>query len=48
MHRWAWLYMPVISALGRQRQEDLKFEGYIVRPCLKTNKQQQKRKKYAM
>jgi hypothetical protein len=36
-------YMPVISALGKQRQENGKFKsilGYLERPCLKkqTNK----------
>jgi hypothetical protein len=38
-------HVPVIPALGRWRQEDLKFEarlGYI-RPCL--NKKNKKRKK---
>jgi hypothetical protein len=33
-----WGLTPVIPALGRLRQADLKFEtrlGYIVRPCLK-------------
>jgi hypothetical protein len=38
-----WLHTPVISALGRLRQEDCKFKanlGYIVRPCLKTKHQE--------
>jgi hypothetical protein len=33
----AWWYMPVILALQRLEQEDLKFKArvsYIVRPCL--------------
>jgi hypothetical protein len=33
--------MPVISALGRQRQEDSKFKanlGYIVKFCLQKTK----------
>jgi hypothetical protein len=36
--RW---YIPVIPALGRQRQDDHKFEdslGYIERLCLKKQK----------
>jgi hypothetical protein len=35
---WVWWYIPVISALGSQRQENCKSEaslGYIVRPCIK-------------
>jgi hypothetical protein len=41
----AWWYIPVISALWRQRQEDGEYEaklGYIARPCLKIQKQKQK------
>ena len=36
----AWQHVPVISALGRLRQENPKFEailGYIVRPFLKSH-----------
>jgi hypothetical protein len=36
--------MPLISALRRQKQEDLEFKfniGYIARPCLKINKQKE-------
>jgi hypothetical protein len=35
--------MPVIPELGRQRQEDHKFQAnltYKARPCLKTKQQQ--------
>jgi hypothetical protein len=43
----AWWYAPIILALWRLRQEARKFKAnlgylvrpYIVRPCLKTNKQ---------
>jgi hypothetical protein len=38
---WAWWCLPVISALGRLRQEDCEFKAslsYIVRTCLKKNK----------
>jgi hypothetical protein len=38
---WVWWNTPVISPLGRLRQ-DHKFEadlGYIVKPCLKNPKQ---------
>jgi hypothetical protein len=38
----AWWFMPVISALGRLRQEDLKFKaslGYPVRENLSQNKE---------
>jgi hypothetical protein len=44
----AWWYMPVIPALGRQRQEDPEFKaslGYIARPYLKTSKITNKQKK---
>jgi hypothetical protein len=39
---WAWWYASIISALGKLRQEDHKFEtslGYVERPCLKKQKQ---------
>jgi hypothetical protein len=42
---WAWWLMPVTPAHKRLSQEDWEFEaslGYIVRPCLKTNKQTNK------
>jgi hypothetical protein len=36
-----WWHLPVIPALGRQRQGDLEFEASLVyhnvRPCLKKN-----------
>jgi hypothetical protein len=41
----AWWYSPVISALGRLRQENSKFQvslGYMERPCLKSNKNNKK------
>jgi hypothetical protein len=31
--QWAWWFLPIIPALGRQKQEDWKFDGglgYIV------------------
>jgi hypothetical protein len=34
---WAWWYMPVISVLGKLRQEDCEFQAnlnYIVKSCL--------------
>jgi hypothetical protein len=40
-----WWFIPVISALGRLRQEGHEFEasfGYTVRLCLKRNKQTNK------
>jgi hypothetical protein len=36
-----WWYIPMIPALGRQRQEGLKFQNgleYTARPCLKKQK----------
>jgi hypothetical protein len=38
--------LPVISALGRLRQEDGKFEanlGYVARSCFKTKKQKKQK-----
>jgi hypothetical protein len=40
--------LPVIPALGRQRQEDYKFEAsqsYITKPSLKQNKINNKKSK---
>jgi hypothetical protein len=40
----AWWHIPVIPALGRQRQEDGVFEtslGYNSKTCLKETKKQQ-------
>jgi hypothetical protein len=46
-----WWCTPVISALGRLKQEDLEFEAnldYRVRPCLKKKKiQNQINKKWS-
>jgi hypothetical protein len=44
---WVWWYTPVIPALEKLRQEDLKFEvslGYIVISCLKKKKKRKKKK----
>jgi hypothetical protein len=43
-----WWHLPVIPALGRQRQEEaevssLKVAGYVVRPYLKNTKKPKKR-----
>jgi hypothetical protein len=38
---WAWWHTPIIPALRRLLEEDLKFKaslGYVARPCLKKKK----------
>jgi hypothetical protein len=38
-----WWFRPVIPAFGRQRQENHEFKaglGYIARPCIKKNQQE--------
>jgi hypothetical protein len=43
--------MPVIPALGRQKQEDHEFKArldYIARHCLKPQSHQKKKKKRAL
>jgi hypothetical protein len=41
-------YTPIISALGRLRQEDREFDvilGYIIRPCLITLEKKKEKEK---
>jgi hypothetical protein len=45
---WAWLYILIIPALGKLRQEDREFKGTLGctgSPCLKQNKKKKQQNK---
>ena len=45
---WTWWYMTITPALGKLKQEDMKFEvsmRYIVRLCLKKKKKSKKKER---